>query len=569
MKLVIILVGLAGNAAAARAADQNDVIFSAMKDEMDRGLQRLQMEKLDRPYFIGLTVRDADTASTYAQFGAVVSTVADHARFAMADVRVGEATFDNTNFLGGGFGGARSGRVGLSIDNDYDALRHSLWLFLDRLYKNALERISVKRAIAKTKTHLARAPDFTRAEPVEIVEEPARLGIDLGAWEERVRQLSAVFREFPLIEQSGVDLSAVALNHYYVNTEGTRVLRPETYLELKAWVYAQASDGMHLSDSTSFLVKRAEDLPTAAAAEQAMRALGERLSKLAQAPEIEDYTGPVLFTSSAAAQFFKVLLADNVSDPVLPLLENDAMVERIRGQKLVTKIGRRVLPLFIEAVDDPTRATLNDKPLFGCYPVDDEGVVPKIVPIVTKGRLSGYYMSRTPTDKFPASNGHGRWVGYGAKVAGATGSLFLSSTTPESYDALKDELLDACRDDDLEFGIIIDELGGDESSLASFGGDASLPDPIVIRKIFTKDGHEEWARGGSFGKITPKLLKEILAAADDANVLNAIDGGVTPLATPFSIVAPSIVVKELDIKKSEGEKDKPPLIPHPFFARGK
>jgi hypothetical protein len=152
-------------------------------------------------------------------------------------------------------------------------------------------------------------------------------------------------------------------------------------------------------------------------------------------------------------------------------------------------------------------------------------------------------------------------MGFGGKVAGQVGNLFISSTTSETFDALKDELLDACKDDDLEYGVIIDKFGDDG------GGDSAIPEPVVIRKIFTKDGHEEWARGGRFGRVTPKLLKEILATANDSNVLNAFSGG--PLGSPFSVVAPSILVKELDLKKSEGERDKPPLIPHPFFAKGK
>ncbi|MFN8549771.1 MAG: metallopeptidase TldD-related protein [Candidatus Eisenbacteria bacterium] len=552
----------------AALARGGDVVFEAMKDEMDRGLARLQMEKLDHPYFIGLTVRDVESASTYSQFGAVVATSSDTSRFAMSDLRVGDYQFDNTNFLGGGFGGSRSGRVSLSLDDDYDVLRHSLWLFLDRTYKNALERISVKRAIAKTKTQLKRPPDFTRAEPVESVGTPVHLDLDLGAWAERVRKLSAIFREFPLIQQSGVELSAIALNQRYLSTEGAKVLRGSAYYELKAWVYTQAPDGMHLSDSTSFLVRAKDELPSQADAEKALRALGEKLTKLAQSPAMDDYTGPVLLTKAAAAQFFKILLADNLSDPVLPLLENDGMADRIRGQKLVTKLTRRVLPPFFEATDDPTRTAFKDKPLFGAYQVDDEGVAPRAVPIVEKGRLAGYYMSRTPTEKVAQSNGHGRWTGFGSKVAGVVGNLSVQSATPESFDELKGELIDACKDDDLEYGVIIDDLG-DAGRPRDVRGDPALPDPVVIRRVSVKDGHEEWARGGSFGKITPKILKDIMAAADDAHVMNALDGGVSPFATPYSIVAPSILVKELDLKKSEGEKDKPPLIPHPYFAQAR
>src|SRR5262249_18127194 len=166
---------------------------------------------------------------------------------------------------------------------------------------------------------------------------------------------------------SGVSLQAYAVNHTCVSSDGSQARRVEAFYELRAYAYTQAADGMHLADGTSFLVTSEKELPSQEEAEKAVRALAERVVKLAQSPAMDDYTGPVLFTKSAAPQFFRILLADNLADPVLPLLENDAMADRIRGQKLVTKLGRRVLPPFIDAIDDPTLAKQGDKVLFGHY----------------------------------------------------------------------------------------------------------------------------------------------------------------------------------------------------------
>jgi hypothetical protein len=35
---------------------------------------------------------------------------------------------------------------------------------------------------------------------------------------------------------------------------------------------------------------------------------------------------------------------------------------------------------------------------------------------------------------------------------------------------------------------------------------------------------------------------------------------------PASIIAPSILFEELEFKKSEEKREKPPILPHPFFG---
>src|SRR5204862_7090626 len=71
-------------------------------------------------------------------------------------------------------------------------------------------------------------------------------------------------------------------------------------------------------------------------------------------------------------------------------------------------LGKRILPTTFQIYDDPRPSRLQDTPLAGHYLMDDEGIPAERVEIVTNGKLQGMLMSRAPTKRFGASNGHGR-----------------------------------------------------------------------------------------------------------------------------------------------------------------
>ena len=68
----------------------------------------------------------------------------------------------------------------------------------------------------------------------------------------------------------------------------------------------------------------------------------------------------------------------------------------------------RVLPEFLDVVDDPGLKSYDGKGLVGAYDVDDEGVPAQAVKLVVAGKLENYLIGREPVRDFPQSNGHGR-----------------------------------------------------------------------------------------------------------------------------------------------------------------
>jgi hypothetical protein len=80
----------------------------------------------------------------------------------------------------------------------------------------------------------------------------------------------------------------------------------------------------------------------------------------------------------------------------------------------------------------------------------------------------------------------------------------------------------------------------------------------MLYKVSVKDGKEELVRGAVFGDLDLKSLRnDLIAAGDDVNVDNRTE------AIPHSIVNPSILFDELEVKRQNVSKSKLPEYPPP------
>lgn len=558
----------------------NDVITRAMVDEITRSME-LQLEDLEKPYFIQYTTDDTVMYQLSASYGAVTSSQRDRSRGFRSKVRVGSYELDNTNFTGdqGGFffrfgGGGAGGRASLPIEDDYTAIRQAIWRATDQDYKNAVETLTKKRAYMRDKTFDDRPNDFTPAEPVEAVEPGAELAFDRGDWEQRLGRLSGHFKQFEWIQDSSVRLFVGAGNTAVVNTEGTRVRTADTGVLLIVNAEAQAEDGMKLSDNLIYTGERLSDLPDENRVRDDIATLATQLKKLMDAPILEQYTGPVLLEGLAAGQMFRQILAGGVAgqpDPVGTQRRTFGDVENLEK-----KIGQRILPRSFNVYDDPSVKKLGDTMLMGHYRYDDEGVKAKRVDIVTDGELVGMVMSRVPTKKLSHSNGHGRSAPGGGDLDAAVGCLFIEDQEGLSHEELKAALMEAARDEGLEYALRIESLRApgitsSQSDMLSFflrmqrgGGRPSLGDPVHAYKVYVEDGREELVRGIEFGPVQVRSLKHVLAGGKSQAVYNYVGigfGGATP---PTSIIAPPVLFQELDLSKIEQEHDQLPILKAPL-----
>ena len=329
--LAVALVTLPLRGADAASADR-DTVLSALEAELARSIGRLALEGVERPYFIAYTVDETDTRRVEATFGSVVRSSHDRTRFLRTDVRVGGYDVDSSEFLGGRSPFERMGAFPrmLVTEDDEMAIRQDVWLATDEAYKAAAERLAQKRAVLASRVDKDPIPDFTRQEPFVLLA-ARRVAPEPGDWPDRVKRLSAIFREFPGIQESSVVLTAAVTNRTFVSSEGTRVRQPFTRFSVEVRASTQAEDGAPLRHAVSFHEVDLSRLPAEAAVAAAIRKMAAELIALRAAPILESYTGPVLFAGEAAPALFADLFAPQLSGRRPPLTAQPRRAGRRRG----------------------------------------------------------------------------------------------------------------------------------------------------------------------------------------------------------------------------------------------
>jgi hypothetical protein len=97
--------------------------------------------------------------------------------------------------------------------------------------------------------------------------------------------------------------------------------------------------------------------------------------------------------------------------------------------------------------------------------------------------------------------------------------------------------------------------------------------PILVYKVYP-DGREELVRGLRFRGLNTRSLKDILAAGDDSTVLEFMNSpapfaliGASSFTVETCVVAPSILIDDLELHPSEEELPKLPVAPAPELVR--
>jgi len=257
------------------------------------------------------------------------------------------------------------------------------------------------------------------------------------------------------------------------------------------------------------------------------------------------YVGPVLFEGNAAGQLFARFFAVGVYSPRPSWTEFGQ--ESLMGD-FHNRLDLRVMSSLFTVTDNPLAKEYNGKGLVGSFEVDAEGVPAREVALVKKGKLADFLMGRAPAKYRYASNGHAR-SGMFSTVRGSASNLFFtpSATVPDGE--LKSKLIAICRDYDLEYGIVVRDA-------ANFSGD------MEIYKVYAADGHEEPLRSVQFDGLTGRVLRDIVASGSALNVYNTQVNDI-----PVSIVAPSVLVSEAELKAVDTKPEKIPYLKHPYFDK--
>jgi predicted Zn-dependent protease len=599
--LTILLVTIFnGTTIAAQATQDNDQTLRAMRAEMARSKTRLELkipgtDDPVRPYYVEYRLLDLEVREVVAEFGALLTSTHTRNRFMKVEARVGNYKLDSSNFVSDeGFRGfiGSTGQVG--IDRDYNSLRQDLWIATDQAFKEAVETYSRKHAYLSSLARQSDIDDFSQAEPLQQIEPLVAPDWTNRNWDQEARDSSAALRAFPQVNESRVTYYLVYATEYLLTSEGTEIRANRSFAAVEAGLESLAEDGMPLNNFYAAYAPKPADVPGVETVRKNLNVAGSELMVLRAAPTAQDYTGPVLFQARAAAPLLAQILGPAMNGARPPLAFQPVMEQLLTGlggkSDWVGRIGARVLPPSVTLVDDPGAKDFRGAPLMGKFMVDEEGVRAQKVTVVENGNIKELLMSRRPGPDSDKSNGHGR-AAFLNDAKPTMSNLFFTSTDALSLAELKKKFLDECRAEKLPYCLEVRQMDNPSLSLlhqedfsellASFGGGAGTGDrlPLLVYKVYAQDGREEMIRGSRIVGLNTRALRNLGGIGNDNFVYNYMQSQVNGFAgtalgaygsanggLPASIVAPSLLFDELEVRGARGEPKRLPLLPAPSLT---
>jgi len=555
LRAIFTVIALALPVAAVAQQQAAPVLLDTMTIELHRAFTSLGKQGDANqlpPYFLSYSVSDASAVLIQAQYGALVNSAANHIRVADVQVRLGEHKLDNTH---GSHRGSAVNSTMLPLADDREALARSLWLATNAGYGKALENyLRVKTEAEVHAKEEDSSPDFSQESPQVYLGKPAPpVKIDRAAWEQRVRALSLVFRDFPHVNLNIVMLAVQNETDYFVSSEGSRILTPHAQARLLIVATTRADDGMDLIRMQSFEAETVEGLPAQAEMVAAAHNLGNSLEALRKAPVTEPFDGPAILSGRAAAVYFHEVLGHR--------LEGQRQRGIEEGQTFTKEVGKEVLPTFLSVADDPTLPTYNKIWLSGNYQYDDEGQKAQRVVLIQDGVLKTFLMSRLPLASFANSNGHGR-ASTGHVPTGRQGNLIVTSTKTESEAKLRKQLIEEAKKQGKSYGLYFEDISSGFTLTQRRTPQAFEVVPLVVWRVYVDGRPDELVRGVSIVGTPLAAMKRILVTGDKSEVFNG-ECGAESGTIPVSAVAPAMLVSEMETQKQPQGSARPPILPIP------
>ncbi|MFC1732785.1 metallopeptidase TldD-related protein [candidate division KSB1 bacterium] len=581
---------------------QNNVFIEAMKQEIQRGMDSLKIEEMLSPSFISYSISDANSLQIKAILGAIVLSQERPIRKFENRVLVGENGKTNENYLDeNNMWSWNRLSNNIPFSNDKDDIRRALWLLTDNNYKNAITNYEAKISALSQQSLTEEEKqmlDFCSVSKSEIVIPYQSVKINKTEMESIARNLSSVFKKHPLIQKSDVNIFVYDGQVYFANSEGTSVQYPFQITSVKVVATTQAPSGEILNDHVLWFCKNASQLPDEKTMLAEVERMAKNISELTQKSAVtEPYCGPILFEGQAAAEVFIQKFFTNINGLITvrkPVVGSPQILsmspDKVKENMLEAMINKKIISrdLTVEAL--PTLTDFQNTSLVGSFIADAEGVKANDnLILVENGVLKNLLCGRIPTLKMNQSNGHSR-VGLnngGVKTVTGPGVIKMTNNNPETsveMKKLKEKLIEAAKEEDLEYAYIVRKVVSDaagiekEGNISFFGASKpkiDLSKTIQVYRVNVSDGSEELVILAEVQGLSVKSFKRLLASSKEMQVYNTM---VQPISgdlrnweyklsgIPASFILPEgLLFQELDIvKEKQGMVKNIPVVGNPL-----
>ncbi len=558
MKKYIILSFLIGVFSPAHAQTtcrvQDQQPLQLLSAQIERSM-RLFKKQNPPIYYVAYNFDDLDVYGIDVEEKGVTNHTKRHDAMLQVQVRAGSLQMDNTRTLKTG-NTYRSLEIAdmPAIGEDGKAFSAAVWRLTEQAAEDAQQDFNRVRADSQTGAkRLDDSPDFVFPPKEIFCQESPSLTFDMEQIKELLLKVSNLTRGKPFVLGSSFSFEVQSGSRYFADSIGTQLKTPVRLARLSYSLWGKTADGAWADRSQNYDVLTQEQLPDEAKLTADIKQSLQELEALLNAPEADPVAVPVLLKNKAMAVFVHEVLGHRV--------EGHRQKEDSFGKTFTDKVGKEVVSPLLTIVDDATLAEFNGQPLRGFYLYDDEGVKARPVTLVENGILKGFLMSSSPIKGFSASNGHGRGD-MGKRPVARMGNTRVIASKTVSYEALEQQFLEEIKRQQKPYGFIIEDLSGGFTMT-----DTSYPQtfkltPTLVYRVYP-DGRREVVRGADIVGTPLAAFHEVMAVADDYDVFNGSCGAESGWV-PVSSIAPSVLLRRLEIEKTGKSNTKPPLLPPPF-----
>jgi len=540
-----------------------DAEFQTLKTELNRNFSVLKNQPIPA-YYIYLRLDQIQSISCLGRMGRlqVAPRESSPTHVLSACLRVGDRNLDNSHEIrdsgsGGGYQDVRIGTEQVPFDNNPAVLKNAIWLELDDLYKQDAQIYQqVKTNINLRVEKEDKSPDFSADKAENYYEAPVAwedLRIRPAAWEDKVRNYSAIFNNNPDIVNGAAYLSASLIRKIFVDTEGREIAQNAISFQLALTAETMADDGMRLPLTKTWTAFSMDELPSDNDVMQAAKDMSQMLSDLKKAPVVESFTGPAILSPAAAGVFFHEIFGHRV--------EGSRLKQESDAQTFKKKTGEQVLPKHLSVTFDPSLKYYQKTPLNGNYQFDDEGIRGQRVEVVRNGILKDFLMSRTPIQGFAHSNGHGRGQ-IGSSPISRQSNLIVESSQKFTQEELIKKLRKEAKAQGKPYSYYIKEVAGGFTNTNRYMPNAFNITPLVVYRIYTDGRPDELVRGVNLVGTPLAMFSQIEACGNEYAVFNGTCGAESG-PVPVACVSPALLVKQIETQKRPKSQAQPPYLSKP------
>lgn len=355
------------------SGSESDVIFGAMKDEMERTSTQLKAENQGTPFYTDFRINASKNLLIGSTLGGIYnSTYKPSQIIGSADILLGDSMVTSAPF-----------NVSFNCGNhaDYDCIRYVLWQISDALYKSAIGQYSNKLNILKNNPkpeNEASLPEHVVLPAVEYIAPSVKENnIDRSAMEELANTLSAIYLEYPALYNTNVQLSINYTDIYHLNSEGLKMRTPSIVMNLETKASVRTKTGAEITEYYNIPFDCSDYSVEKLSAE--LREFADAMITKSQAETVDEfYLGPILLERQCVAYSFNTVvtnygIARNTWN-MYAHMYGYSQGSSINGGML---LGKRFLDPKLNIHIYSDMENYNGVKLGGSYTIDEDGVTPE------------------------------------------------------------------------------------------------------------------------------------------------------------------------------------------------